>query len=625
MFYRSFLSLLLSLIAATHLEAQLNSIVPSAPVKDFRFPQFGENGYTQWVLRGKEGIYDSAKQIRVEEMLLRLYTGDERMAVEMTLNSPSATLRLDANQAESDQSIQIVGGNFHITGKGWTWDGKLKEIVILADTRVEFKESIVESMTGMNPLSVDQPSTDIRSQRLRLRTSEEAYHFNFEGDVVVQSANMYLTAGALYAQAATPSGATQHQDIKAPSAVGVDSLRKIHAREAVSLMHSGRTVRANRAEFDPREGLAHFEGEAVVEVEGAYLTGASIRSKHGVMELSGSDEFGRAKMRIKQVGGLGIQGASSMGEDTSVHADHIRMEQVTDHHHFAFTGSVDVQSGSLQLKSDSMAVTSRHAVDVGSDDARSMQVGAVQQLIAKGDVQIDRNGQRATSDEAFFYPQTGRAKLFGNPIINRQEVQLRGAQMELLEGEAIVRGGPEEDQLVEVTLPTLPNLGYPSVAVDPQQTTERLAANEQRPTLVRSESLHMSEAGDLTIFKFDKSVAVSATNLEASCQRMDVFTENNNANAGDASLMEQFEVRRIEAFDTVRIEQEGRLATANAATIVPALGRLTLEGDAVVVDDSGRVSGHRVTVSQGQRRAIVEAGEGQRARVTLPELADPSN
>jgi len=44
-----------------------------------------------------------------------------------------------------------------------------------------------------------------------------------------------------------------------------------------------------------------------------------------------------------------------------------------------------------------------------------------------------------------------------------------------------------------------------------------------------------------------------------------------------------------------------------------------------VVDDSGRVSGHRVTVSQGQRRAIVEAGEGQRARVTLPELADPSN
>jgi lipopolysaccharide export system protein LptA len=330
-------------------------------------------------------------------------------------------------------------------------------------------------------------------------------------------------------------------------------------------------------------------------------------------------------MRIKQVGGLGIQGASSMGEVTSVHADHIRMEQVTDHHHFAFTGSVDVQSGPLQLKSDSMTVTSRHAVDVGSDDARSMQVGAVQQLIAKGDVQIDRNGQRATSDEAFFYPQTGRAKLFGNPIINRQEVQLRGAQMELLEGEAIVRGGPEEDQLVEVTLPTLPNLGYPSVAVDPQQPTERLAANEQRPTLVRSESLRMSEAGDLTIFKFDKSVAVSATNLEASCQRMDVFTENNNANAGDASLMDQFEVRRIEAFDTVRIEQEGRLATANAATIVPALGRLTLEGDAVVVDDSGRVSGHRVTVSQGQRRAIVEAGEGQRARVTLPELADPSN
>ena len=43
-------------------------MAPNAPVKNFRLPRFADNGYTQWVLQGARGIYDSEEQVRVEGM-----------------------------------------------------------------------------------------------------------------------------------------------------------------------------------------------------------------------------------------------------------------------------------------------------------------------------------------------------------------------------------------------------------------------------------------------------------------------------------------------------------------------------------------------------------------------------
>ena len=80
-------------------------MTPSAPVKNFRLPRFGENGYTQWVLQGGKGIYDSAEQIRIEDMALRVYSGDERMALEMTMDSPEATVLVKENRAVSEGPI----------------------------------------------------------------------------------------------------------------------------------------------------------------------------------------------------------------------------------------------------------------------------------------------------------------------------------------------------------------------------------------------------------------------------------------------------------------------------------------------------------------------------------------
>ena len=86
-------------------------------------------------------------------------------------------------------------------------------------------------------------------------------------------------------------------------------------------------------------------------------------------------------------------------------------------------------------------------------------------------------------------------------------------------------------------------------------------------------------------------------------------------------------MQRIEAFDQVEIIQGTRVATSDAAYIWPisGQGKVVLEGNSVVADTDGRVSGYRMTLLEGERRAIVETGGAERPRntVTLPSLQLP--
>ncbi|HBR94414.1 MAG TPA: hypothetical protein DEA90_09650, partial [Opitutae bacterium] len=107
-------------------------------------------------------------------------------------------------------------------------------------------------------------------------------------------------------------------------------------------------------------------------------------------------------------------------------------------------------------------------------------------------------------------------------------------------------------------------------------------------------------------------------NLDTTCERLDVIATESKQAGTDAPLV----LERIEALEQVVIKQIGRTATADKAIILPDEGKVVLEGEAVVEDDRGRVSGHRMTLLQGERRAIVEGGgpDGERARITLPAM-----
>ena len=204
-----------------------------------------------------------------------------------------------------------------------------------------------------------------------------------------------------------------------------------------------------------------------------------------------------------------------------------------------------------------------------------------------------------------------------------------------------------------VILPVMPDLGYVPGAEKPDTeksglsavtgagletaatsaTLEGVEIAEGAPsvdapapeeTIILSRTLHMIEEPEQTLFRFTGDVEIQATNLTATSDRLLVTAKEQEASSsgGASDLSHGLEVEKIEAFDNVVVQQDGRVVTGDKATILPLEGKLMIEGHAVVQDDRGKVTGHRLIFLQGERRAIVEGGgpTGERAKITLPEI-----
>ena len=598
-----------------------SQMTPTAPIKNFRLPRFGDNGYTQWMLLGEQGIYDRDEQVSVQQMAMRIYSGDQRMALELSMDSPEGTLRLQENRGYSESPIEIAGANFKISGIGWEWSGDTKEIIVKQDAVVKFTQGIAGAFGDIGETNTDGDlsDTEIHSDLLVLRTTVEEYYFEFTGSVHAVSDQMDLKSESLIALADVPQGRGGSGAKLAPSEL--DSIRQIIARDDVTIIQSGKTIKADEAEFFPREKLANLSGAASIDMKGAYLSGETIRSQSGEIKIAGTKAAGRAQMILTETGGLGILGASALTSDTIILADTITMGEKPTENHFLFKGSVEVMSGAVQMQSARMTVICNKVDQPKTTEVEDLdlKVGEVKNIVASGGVHIEQNGQVATGEQVTFYPADERAILTGDPKVINGEAIVTGNIMELKPKLATISG--EADGPVVVRLPEMPDLGYvaftPSSAAEPMPT----AQIETEATIVTSQVLHMIEEPRQTLFRFTENVQVTATNLDTTCERLEIIAVEQADAAADAKVA--LELERIEARENVVIKQTGRTATAKKAIFLPKEGKVVLEGSAVVKDEQGSAAGHRMTLLQGQGRAIVEGGglEGERARVTLPGMS----
>lgn len=114
-------------------------LVPDAPLKNFRFPRFGETGYKVWELSGLEGHYLSCGDVEIREMLLRLFDGRIQGRVETLIKSKEGIFSVKEGIAESESSVRVENPSYNLTGEGWKWDGKLKKLLVKHKVRVTFK------------------------------------------------------------------------------------------------------------------------------------------------------------------------------------------------------------------------------------------------------------------------------------------------------------------------------------------------------------------------------------------------------------------------------------------------------------------------------------------------------
>lgn len=606
--------------------AQSERMTPNAPVKNFRLPRFTEDGFTQWVLQGQEGIYESEALIRVKGMALRVYSGDERMLKELSLESPEADLLTQENRAESVSALFIEGANFEIHGVGWSWNGGERRVEVKTEARMSFSEDLSDAFMDAT-VAAEGAKTQVNSERLELAMFPDLYRFTFSEDVRVVSPDMDLRSQYLEVQTDVPKG-TQAGAPTRLTGEQVDAVQQIVAKEQVLIEHQGRVIEAQTAEFWPREDLIYLRGEPKVAAGSVYVTGETVTSRAGAFMVEGVPGLRRAQAILAETGGLGLEGASAKGAETIILADTIEMQVEGAAHRFTFTGRVEVSSGELVMSADMMTVLSRGGeVDVIDADS-DLSVGAVEWIDAEGNVRIVQGEQVSKSDAAKFYPLEARAVLTGRPNVSNGEASVTGQRIELKQGRALVSGSLEARVLV--LLPVIEDLGFndSNVEASLEDSESEVVAEEasvetdlaMQHTSVQSREVEVLDQGDTMLFTFSDAVEIVGTNLLATCEQMVVHAVERDGGDLTAELAtETMQVEKIEAREQVVVIQRGRIATSEEADILVSEGRVELREQVVVEDERGAVRGDLVTLNRGQRRAVVHGGEssGGRAKITL--------
>ena len=120
----------------------VGQMIPDAPIRHFRLPMFGENGYKSWELRGLKGEYLNEEQALIEGLEVIVFSGDEAVREDNRIRSPKAMIYLQESRAESDSSIFAIGPGYEITGRNWSWDGVERKIIVREDVRVSFAGTV---------------------------------------------------------------------------------------------------------------------------------------------------------------------------------------------------------------------------------------------------------------------------------------------------------------------------------------------------------------------------------------------------------------------------------------------------------------------------------------------------
>lgn len=118
-------------------------MIPDAPIRNFRLPLFGENGYKEWELRGLEGHYISEGEAGVDGLDLLIFSGDEQMELESRIRSPHALIEFEHSRASGQSSLFMTGPGFEIQGSDWIWDGKEKRLRVSRNARVIFEQQLI--------------------------------------------------------------------------------------------------------------------------------------------------------------------------------------------------------------------------------------------------------------------------------------------------------------------------------------------------------------------------------------------------------------------------------------------------------------------------------------------------
>lgn len=143
---------------------------------------------------------------------------------------------------------------------------------------------------------------------------------------------------------------------------------------------------------------------------------------------------------------------------------------------------------------------------------------------------------------------------------------------------------------------------------------------EPQSTIITSDGpLTMQNDGVQAHFVFTQNVHLTGTNLEVTCDQLEVFAEQRGETGSAVDRLGS--IRLIVASGNVVISQAGRRATAGHVEVLPPEDKIVLTGDPVVTDTQGTAAGEKITFHRGKQEFEIE--KPRLSMRALPNLGFP--
>ncbi|MEX0322499.1 MAG: LptA/OstA family protein [Puniceicoccaceae bacterium] len=177
-------------------------------------------------------------------------------------------------------------------------------------------------------------------------------------------------------------------------------------------------------------------------------------------------------------------------QNTIISSQHLEMQGTAEKNYFYFSGDVEVKGTNLQILCDELTVV---ALREGPSGATIGSIGAIEEINARGSVEIHQAGRSAYAGRAEVNPKAGTVVLSDSPRVVDDEVEVQGYQFVLHRGEKKFESVPDPNAPAEepsrsvVRLGAMPDLGFDQEEDEITVDTD-LAEPEQEAESVEGEA-----------------------------------------------------------------------------------------------------------------------------------------
>lgn len=288
-----------------------------------------------------------------------------------------------------------------------------------------------------------------------------------------------------------------------------------------------------------------------------------------------------------------------LSEERMVESDTLNVKEIAEGNLFIFEGSVNINFGEAKINSDNLKMLTDNVPPTSNKNISD--VGALNYIIAEGNVILEKENTFATGEKLMFSPKLNCVQLLGDPKIKSENISLKGDVMKFNSKISIIES--LDNKQVEVILS---NLDYNEMVTDSK-------------ILIKSKTLHVFEKLDHRLFRFFGSVKVTNSDLFLSSNVLEIIVQKNEVTKND-----KFRISKLEAFENVIIKQNDIHSTSEKAMVFPESKKIIIEGDVKVINDKANISGTRIVYFIEEGKFLVE-GDGSnkiRPKIILTKMRD---